>query len=114
MTDGQTDRRTDGQTDGQTDGFAIAYSALSMLSRANKITKMKVKQSGSELPKFQALVGAAVADLIHLGSFHYVHNLGNLTTNIIIQFKVLDTQVCPTAKFQLAHINGHLTGFIRY
>ena len=29
-----TDGRTDGQTDGQTDGFAIAYSALSMLSRA--------------------------------------------------------------------------------
>jgi len=27
---------TDGQTDGQTDGRAIAYSALSMLSRANK------------------------------------------------------------------------------
>ena len=30
MTDGRTDRRTDGQTDGR----AIAYSALSMLSRA--------------------------------------------------------------------------------
>ena len=30
----QTDRQTDGQTDRQTDGFAIAYSALSMLSRA--------------------------------------------------------------------------------
>jgi len=29
-----TDRRTDGQTDGQTDRRAIAYSALSMLSRA--------------------------------------------------------------------------------
>jgi len=29
-----TDRRTDGQTDRQTDGRAIAYSALSMLSRA--------------------------------------------------------------------------------
>jgi len=29
-----TDGRTDGQTDGQTDGRAIAYSALSMLSRA--------------------------------------------------------------------------------
>ena len=28
---------TDGQTDGRTDGFAIAYSALSMLSRANKM-----------------------------------------------------------------------------
>ena len=32
-----TDGRTDGQTDGQTDGRAIAYSALSMLSRANKM-----------------------------------------------------------------------------
>ena len=28
-------RVTDRRTDGQTDGFAIAYSALSMLSRAN-------------------------------------------------------------------------------
>ena len=34
MTDRQTDRQTDRRTDGQTDGFAIAYSALSMLSRA--------------------------------------------------------------------------------
>jgi len=31
-----TDGRTDGRTDRQTDGRAIAYSALSMLSRANK------------------------------------------------------------------------------
>jgi len=30
-----TDGQTDGQTDRQTDGRAIAYSALSMLSRAN-------------------------------------------------------------------------------
>ena len=29
-----TDRQTDRRTDGQRDGFAIAYSALSMLSRA--------------------------------------------------------------------------------
>jgi len=35
VTDGRTDRQTDGQTDRQTDGRAIAYSALSMLSRAN-------------------------------------------------------------------------------
>ena len=35
MTDGQTDR----QTDGRTDGFAIAYSALSMLSRAKNYCK---------------------------------------------------------------------------
>jgi len=34
VTDGRTDRQTDGQTDRQTDGRAIAYSALSMLSRA--------------------------------------------------------------------------------
>ena len=34
-----TDGRTDGRTDRQTDGRAIAYSALSMLSRAKKQNK---------------------------------------------------------------------------
>ena len=34
-----TDGRTDGRTDRQTDGRAIAYSALSMLSRAKKSKK---------------------------------------------------------------------------
>ena len=40
-------RVTDGQTDGRTDGFAIAYSALSMLSRAkNACTYLSLDRIG--------------------------------------------------------------------
>jgi len=38
---------TDRQTDGQTDGFAIAYSALSMLSRA-KNARIAMLELGSK------------------------------------------------------------------
>ena len=40
------DGQTDGWTDGQTDGFAIAYSALSMLSRAKKV-KERIAVNGT-------------------------------------------------------------------
>ena len=46
--DGQTDRHR--QTDGRTDGRAIAYSALSMLSRANKDRKLKGVTTESDYP----------------------------------------------------------------
>ena len=42
MTDGQTDR----QTDGRTDGRAIAYSALSMLSRAKNESSVEDGENG--------------------------------------------------------------------
>jgi len=44
--------------------------------------KMKMKpKRGSELPKFQALVGAAVADLVNLCRFYDVNDLSDLVNN---------------------------------
>jgi len=43
--------------------------------------KSKQLQSNFELPKFQALVGTTVADLINLCSFYDINDLGNLSNN---------------------------------
>jgi len=78
-----TDRRTDGRTDRRTDGFAIAYSALSMLSRA----KNRLVQDSTRYLYCSTIYGKLS---IKFPIFRYHDNTGWSETNFAYTDKFAD------------------------